>query len=358
MRLNLAKKFVARGYEVEIVVGKRVGSLDASLPEGIRVIEISPKGPAWYFYGLLGYLARRSPEYILSSYEDISAMAIVANWLCGSRSSVAVSTHNAISKLKYEGNLRKRMKYRFLLRVLGFLYRRTYSLVAVSYGVARDVSETLNIPISEIRVIYNPVISEDFELLSKADLPAAAVKLANVPLVGYFGRLHKQKRVDRLIRAFAVVRENIRCTLIVVGEGEEEANLRALVAELNLISDVVFWGQIDNPFPLMKHCETIVLPSDYEGLGNVLIEALGIGVQVISTDCPYGPSEILEGGKWGQLVPVGDIEAMANAITRSLEKDFWVAPEKLKERGFVFSTDTAADRYLEVLGLNPWSAHQ
>lgn len=353
MRLNIVNELIRDGYMVDLVVGKKAGALVTSVPKEVAIYEIAKEGKLHFFFGLVGYLRDRRPSHILSSYEDISVMVICANWLNGSPSKVLVSVHNAVSETRNEGGPVNRFKWRVLLSVLPYFYKRTAAIVAVSQGVASDLTRAVGIPAESIRVIYNPVIASNFESNRIAPIPYNLDMHTSVPQVGFFGRLHPQKQVQNLVRAFAQVRAKRRCRLLLVGEGEEEENLRNLTECLGLGEDVVFCGQSKNPYPIMGTCSVIVLPSAYEGFGNVLIEALACGVQVISTDCHYGPAEILEGGRWGQLVPVGDVSALEAAIDRSLDKKVWMEPEALKARGLQFSAAKATDEYLAALGLPP-----
>src|SRR5690606_1752605 len=146
-------------------------------------------------------------------------------------------------------------------------------------------------PLPAIRVIYNPVIGNDFFIKLGEAAPPSVPTLANdAALIGYFGRLHPQKRVDVLIRSFSRIKDERQKKLIIAGTGVEEESLNKSVHELALESDVIFVGSLQNPFPVMKLCNSVALSSDYEGLGNVLVEAMACGIQVVSTNCPYGPS--------------------------------------------------------------------
>ena len=123
---------------------------------------------------------------------------------------------------------------------------------------------------------------------------------------------------------------------------------KASVDELGLTRDVDMPGFVDNPFAYMANASVFVLSSAWEGLPGVLIQALACGCPVVSTDCPSGPSEILEAGRYGELVPVGDAAALAAAIARTLDAP--LAPEVLEGRGQAFSVEASTKAYLEVFG--------
>src|SRR5690606_19607980 len=164
------------------------------------------------------------------------------------------------------------------------------------------------------------------------------------------GRLVYQKGFDDLLRAFAEVHAKMpELNLLILGNGPLEADLRALAHELNISDHVHLIGFRPNPIDYMKRASLFVMSSRHEGFGNVLVEALSAGIPVVSTDCDYGPSEILEQGRYGALVPVGDVSSLALAIETALE----ILPDRvaLQTRAKTFSPASIADRYLTVLGI-------
>jgi glycosyltransferase involved in cell wall biosynthesis len=162
--------------------------------------------------------------------------------------------------------------------------------------------------------------------------------------------LSAQKDYPTLLRAFASVRSRRPVRLVILGEGEELVRIQELAVELGIRSDVDLPGFLDRPYPLMAHCRVFALTSAWEGFGNVLVEALACGAQIVSTDCPSGPAEILDNGKYGRLVPVGDFVALAGAIEDALDHPLPV--EGLKKRAKAFSSETAVSAYLQILGLS------
>ena len=138
--------------------------------------------------------------------------------------------------------------------------------------------------------------------------------------------------------------------LMIVGQGQNEAKLRALVRELGLEGRVIFAGFHVDPAPFYASADLFVLSSDYEGFGNVIVEALSFGLPVVSTDCPSGPAEILGYGRWGGLVPVGDEEALAGAMAAALSAP--VDRDALRARAADFAPEIAARKYLDLVGLS------
>jgi glycosyltransferase involved in cell wall biosynthesis len=166
------------------------------------------------------------------------------------------------------------------------------------------------------------------------------------PVILAVGRLVKQKDFDTLIRAFGLVRKERPARLMVLGEGREREKLLALIKNLGLEQDVTLHGFVENPFKYIKHAAVFVLSSLWEGFGNVIVEAMALGTPVVATECPSGPSEILEEGKWGRLVPPGDVDALAQSIIDTLDDS---NPPAVASRAEEFSVEKAIDGYLRVL---------
>jgi len=193
----------------------------------------------------------------------------------------------------------------------------------------------------------------DAAFYAKADAPVEHpwFQPNQPPVILGVGRHHFQKGFDTLLRAFARVRQQMPARLVILGEGPERPNLERLAAELGVAADVDLPGFDPNPFRYMRWAGVFVLSSRYEGLPNVLIQALACGCPVVSTDCPSGPSEILDGGRYGALVPVDDVEAMAQAIVRALLGQVAPAPAEWLEQ---FRVEAVAEQYLRVmLGQTP-----
>nr|WP_241878977.1 glycosyltransferase [Psychrobacter sp. PraFG1]UNK05619.1 glycosyltransferase [Psychrobacter sp. PraFG1] len=161
------------------------------------------------------------------------------------------------------------------------------------------------------------------------------------------GRLTHQKDFATLIHAFKKVLKNKACNLIILGEGELRCELEKLIKDLNLQDNVQLPGFVNNPYAWMSKADLFVLSSIYEGFGNVLVEAMACGTPVVSTDCPSGPSEILENGRWGSLVPTNDPDSLAEAILKALNNTKFKS-ELVKKRAEDFSVDNSLSGYIAV----------
>ena len=197
-----------------------------------------------------------------------------------------------------------------------------------------------------IEVVHNPIVTTELRELVAEPLGHPWFGPGQVPVVLGVGRLAPQKDFGTLIRAFARVIVRRPCRLMILGDGPERASLEAIVAERGLTGSVDLPGWISNPYPYMAHAGVFVLSSRWEGLPSVLIEALFCEVPVVATDCLSGPREILEGGRYGALVPVGDEEALAAAIETALAGELSPPPAESWEP---YEQETVVRRYLEVL---------
>ncbi len=294
---------------------------------------------------LVRYLHRRKPDVLISHLAHANVAAVVAAASAQTGTKVILIEHNDNSHL--EGARSRSRASRLLQRFKSLAYGRADQLVGVSEGVSDYVAATFKVPRERVRTIYNPVISRD--LLQRAEEPLAHPWFApgSPPVLLATGRLREQKDFITLLRAFALVKKQRPCRLLILGEGEERPALEAEVQRLGLGDVVALPGFVTNPYPYMRAASTFVLSSRWEGLPTVLIEAMACGCPVVATDCPSGPDEILEGGRWGPLVGVGDPEALARAIVTTLTEH--PSPDALRLRAGQFSFDRAISNYTELI---------
>jgi glycosyltransferase involved in cell wall biosynthesis len=198
--------------------------------------------------------------------------------------------------------------------LIPWLYQLPRRVVAVSSGVAKALI-SMGVPRAKVRVIHNPIsLDEVREKLTVCD-----ASLPNIPgrfILGV-GRLHPQKGFDLLLQSFAQIRD-LDLHLVILGEGPERAKLQAQAEKLLIASRVHFLGTVDNPFPWYRQAACFVLSSRYEGFPNALLEAMACGCPVVSFDCQYGPSEIIQDGVSGLLIREGDVDGLTQAIHRVL----------------------------------------
>lgn len=246
------------------------------------------------------------PDRIITFMESANFPATLAAVWVGARDRLVVSVHYDPAQFP--------MSYRLLIPCL---YRLSSRVVAVSRGVAESLAR-MGVPRNKLHVIPNPVALDRLEEILAAD----PLPLPNMParfILGV-GRLHPQKGFDRLLQAFAQIAAT-DLHLVILGEGGERDKLRAQAEYLGIGACAHLPGAVDNPFLWYRQAACFVLSSRYEGFANVLVEAMACGCPVVSFDCHYGPSEIIEDGVSGLLVPEGDVEGLAWAIHRVLEDE-------------------------------------
>lgn len=371
--LNLAGELVRRGHRVDLVLGRAEGHFADAVPEGVRTIAFGVRTPipVWraalrdprtaaalapalanahppWVLGcvpaLARYLARERPRALLSVLNYSNLAAIWARDLARVPTRLAISERNTLSvRAAHE----RRRRLRVLPRLVRRLYPRADAILAVSDGVADDLARVTGLPRERIVATGNPVVTDDLARRAAAPLDHPWLRPGAPPVVLGAGKLKRQKDFATLLRAFATLRRARPARLVVLGEGPERARLEALARELGIAEDVALPGFVAEPFPWMARAAVFALSSAWEGLPGVLIQALACGTPVVSTDCPSGPREILEGGRLGPLVPVGDAEAFAAALGRVLEAP--PAPEPLRARAAAFAVGPVTDRYLAAL---------
>ena len=222
-------------------------------------------------------------------------------------------------------------------------------IIAVSNGVAKDLNKIFPKSSSIIHTIYNPTVTPEITQKAKSPvmLPPWSHKENSSPIILSMGRLQLAKNHFMLLKAFSIILKNRDAYLVIIGEGPERKKLETFSEKLGVKKNVYFYGFQLNPFKFMSKSQVFALSSNFEGLPNVLIEAMACGTPVVSTDCPSGPKEILEDGKHGHLVPVNDHFSMAKAILYSLENP--IDKNQLIDRAHTFSLETSVKKYIDVI---------
>jgi glycosyltransferase involved in cell wall biosynthesis len=353
--VTLANAFAARGHRVDLVTVSSEGGFTAEVSPKVNRFGLDPwwvetpplrnlKGPAVIASApsLALWLRRTRPDALLSSSNPANLAALAASRLSGTRTPTVISVNVHASSATGHPS-----RHPALRRMMRRLYPRADGIVAISHGVADDLATLLELPQHRIATIHNPIDQAAIVRRAAEPIDDPWLEDEGPPIVLAVGKLKRQKDVATLLRAFARLLERRSARLVILGEGPERSHLAALAREMGVAHAVRLPGFEPNPAAWMARAAVFALSSEWEGFSNVLVEALTCGCPVVSTDCPSGPAEILEGGAIGPLVPVGDDEALAHALDRVLA---WPPDtDKLRECASCFSVDRAADRYLEVL---------
>lgn len=341
--LTLANAFASRGLQVDLVLAGATGEYMAEIAPNVRLVDLRSSRVITSLPALVRYLRRERPRVLLSAMSHANVVAVWARALAGKSIRVVVSHHNNFSQ---SIQLYTDVRQRIMTWMMRPSYVRADAVIAVSKGVADDLARGICYPVERIKVIYNPVDLTRIQQQASMYIDHPWFLPDEPPVIMSAGRLAPAKDFATLLQAFSVLRKTHAARLVILGEGVLREDLEDLVRELGIEADVSMPGFVGNPFAYMARARSFVLSSRTEGLPTVLIEALACGCSVVSTDCPSGPAEILEDGKWGRLVPVGDIDALAYAMAAALDE---TGHRDAVTRAREFGLDTAIDDYLNVL---------
>lgn len=344
--MNLASNFAKQGFSVDLLVADAKGVISQELPPEVRFIDLKAHRLLACIPGLVRYLWKVRPDTLFSAMDYVNVVAIWAKILSGISTRVVVSVH---AQPKYFCGDMSTLKGKVMMNLLRLTYLNADKIVAVSQGLANELIDVVGISRNKVSVIYNPVISDELYYSGKKNFTHPWIGPCEPPLILAVGRLAVEKDYPTLVRAFHMVRQRRAARLMILGEGEERGAIETLVKSLNLTDDVDFLGFEPNPYSLMRVASCFALASTSEGFGNVLVEALAMGCPVVATNCPYGPGEILDNGKWGTLVPVGDYKAMATSILAALDANPNRNASLLSQHLEQFSVVVAVEKYVGIL---------
>jgi glycosyltransferase involved in cell wall biosynthesis len=339
--LRLAEDFLRAGHDVDLVLMEKRGELLELVPPSVRIIDLASPRIRNAVRPLVRYFREAQPHAVQVSMWPLTIATILAHRLARSKARVITSDHAALSK-QYPPKTRAH-------RALAWSVRAFYPLadarIMVAHEAADDLARLSGLDRNLLEVVYNPVSAPPADLVVPPALEAAwggaSKRIINV------GSFKDQKNQLLLIRSFARAFRGTAVKLMILGEGPFRPALEALRAELGVEDQILLPGFTTDPWPYYASADLFALSSDYEGYPLVLIEALRAGVPIVSTDCESGPREILDGGRYGTLVPVGDEEAFAHAMAAALERP--VDREALRARAEALSGQGPSDRYLELM---------
>ncbi len=379
--LTLAESLIKRGHRVDLLVARFIAAYRDALPKGLRLyrprlpysdwellrhcrdrgIEVKtvPINPlaavrAWLTlrqkrlgvsvrprYALFAHLVARyirqaHPQVLMSALQAADTSTVYAAELTGRAVPLVVSLHTSPG-LGYT---------RDELSEARALFPRTAGVVAVSKGVGDEVQRSFGLKAENVHTIYNPIPSAKIWRLAQEAVTHPWFGEGEPPVILSVGRESPQKDYATLVEAFGRVRGRVNARLVIMGSLSEpyRAGLIAQARASGVESDLGFVDFDENPFRYMRRAGLFALSSRREGLPTVILEALACGTPVVSTDTPHGPREILEGGRLGELTPVGDVPALVQAMVKTLQGDR--APEEtLRSHAAWFSCERAADAY-------------
>lgn len=340
--LTIANALHARGHSVDMVLAMAAGEFLDEISPGVNIVDLGAPRMARAVPRLVSYLRRERPVSLLSTLPHANLAAVAARRLARVPTRVFVREANTPSKALQSG-----FKSRAMASLLPLCYRAADGVIAVSQGVARDAAALGNLEPGRIHVIPNPVDVDEIRRRAALPLNHRWFAPGEPPVILGVGRLIPQKDFHTLIRALKHVRSTRPCRLVILGEGPDRAELEGFADGLGVASAVEFPGYVSNPFAFMARADVFALTSAWEGMPNVLIQAIACGCPSVSTDCPSGPREILRDGRDGRLVAVGDALAMGDAILKTLQDP--LDSQSLQRRAADFDVDKIVGGYLDLL---------
>jgi glycosyltransferase involved in cell wall biosynthesis len=287
--VNLAHGMVKQHEAVDIVLAQAFGQYTTHIPPQATLVDLGGRRTLTSLWALARYMRERQPRAIICFQDHASIVALWARSLTRIPIPIVATVHSSWSRFLATGTTRSR----FIARFARHAYGKVESVVAVSEGTADDLAASLNVPRQKLTVIYNPVVGPELFARSKDDFQHPWFAPGLPPVILGIGRLTQPKDFPTLVLAFAEVRRQMACRLMILGEGEERKALEALASATAFSDDIALPGFVENPYKYLAHSSLFVLSSIWEGLPTALIEALALGVPVVSTDCESGPRETL-----------------------------------------------------------------
>lgn len=342
---NLIPAVARRGYAVDQLKVRRHGP-DLGEAPGVRVIDLGSAHVWSSLPAVIRYLRRERPRVMLSDKDKVNRCAVFARALAFSDVELVLRSGTTISvDLAHRGAFD-----RWLQKTsMGRLYRAARAVIVPSRAAALDLSAYTGLPATWVRTVASPVLSASIleQAAPRPEHPWFASDQS--PVILGVGELSPRKDFATLVRAFATLRQHRACRLVIVGRGGQLEALRALAAELGVAEDVDFPGFRNDPLSFMTHARAFALCSRWEGMPVVLIEALGCGTPVVATDCPGGSRELLDDGRLGPLIAIGDDAALAAALLRLLDEPRDAAACRAAAQPYEIESATTA--YLAAMGL-------
>ena len=338
--LQLAGGLADRGHHTDLVLASAVGPRMQEVPDHVNVVDLGSKRVLGSLPSFVRYLREARPDAMVSMLSHSNVVALWARRLAGHPEKLAVVEQNNLSTSAANSESWKR---RLMPRVINLFYPWADAVVGVSAGVLDDVkSHATAVDPDRFRVIYNPIVGDDIRVKAAKPVDHPWFQGDDQVFVAA-GRYRPQKDFPTLIRAFAKVRTTRPARLVILGDGPERPRLEALIEELAVGEDVDLYGYTDNPYAFFSKATAFVLSSRWEGLPTVLIEAMSCGAPVVATNCPNGPEEILAGGRYGHLLPVGDVDALSMGLEVALRGD---VPRPPEESWTPYTLEAVVDDYL------------
>ncbi|ELY95667.1 group 1 glycosyl transferase [Natrialba hulunbeirensis JCM 10989] len=345
MLFHISDHLTKKGYNVDFLVSNASGDFADKVPEGVSLINLKSDRELASLPKISRYLRKTEPDILLSTTHSSIVIAHLSLIISNCETEM-ISRQGTVLTKHFENQ--DGIKNKIVYELMKHLIPRADKVIAISEGVKTDLVQCTGLSESDISVIYNPAITSvaDIEQKAQEETEHPWLSQKDNPVILGAGRLVQQKGFSTLLRAFKSITDTRDCRLIILGEGEDRGKLENYAKELGIYDLVSLPGYIDNPYSYMGSADVFALSSEWEGFGIVLVEAMACGTPVVSTDCESGPEEILENGRFGPLVNVGNYEQLADSIQDMLDDP--IPGSMLKQRAEDFDLDNV-QQYEEII---------
>lgn len=340
--INLSNFLIQNGWTVHFVLLQKKGAYVNIISKSIKIFCINKIRFRDSIFPLVSYFKKNKPQFIFVNMWPLTSIAVCSWILAGRKGKIFLVEHSVLSYSILNVKFIKRLVLKLSIKIT---YPLANKVIGVSEGVIKDIISLVQIHRDKAIYIHNPLTIKNRVYIPKKNpifWEDCSFKILSV------GRFTEEKNHKLLIKAFQILNKTINgAKLIILGDGYLHNETKEFVNDLGLENHIHLPGFVLDTEPFFTHADLFVLSSNVEGFGNVIVEALSFGVPVVSTNCPSGPSEILDGGKFGSLVPIKDAERLAEAIELNLCKEF--DKDFLIKRSLDFSIDKKAQKYLDLL---------
>lgn len=314
MALLLSSGLVELGHACVIAACSTRGEFADFVSPNVRLVNLKCKKPIKGTRELSDLVNQVAPDSVIAFGMHTGIAAVASKMRFGWQSQIIIRNENNLEADWNQADLLNRTIGPALSR---WAARRS-TMVAVSNALVKPTASFLKVPEQDVFAIRNPVFDNTAESLIQGNSLHPWLLENRSPTLVAAGRFEYQKGFDTLIRAFSLVSRELLARLVIFGDGSLRSELQSLVDSLQLRDRVDLPGFTANLNAQMRSATAFVLSSRFEGFGLVIVEALAAQTQVIATDCDYGPSELLENGRYGTLVPTDEEDALANAMTQAI----------------------------------------
>jgi glycosyltransferase involved in cell wall biosynthesis len=356
-QVRFARALAERGNEVELIFGRiDVDQLPAGSPgppvvPGVKVSDWKVDRARGMLAALCRYLRQNKPDAVFCAEDHLNDMVLLAALITRSRAKISCSSRVfPLDQVGHHGpySTKPFTKQWAFMQLTRRLMKRANAWTCVSEDLARSYRALFN----DNRFVWSYNIVVDDISLQRMKEPVDHPWFSDraVPLVTAAGTLTERKGFPDLIRAIADLRDRGRLVrAAILGEGPMRGELERLIAELRIGDRVWLAGRVENPLKYFAGSPVSALPSYSEGFGNVIVESIMCGCVPVVTDCPVGPRDVLQDGRYGYVVPMHDPAALARGIEAAIDRP--ISRELLEERLRPFKADAVVDRQLDLLGL-------